>query len=191
MRLKEKKVLNILNKKFFTIIELLVVIAILAILAAITVPTVIKVRRYSLRTSDINNLKQLSLAITMYTSDNEGYLPYIEDAPDSKSVFLLLPYLAYQIDLFYPPSIYDLYKKAPGYMPLLNNPRQIIDSVTLGDQFEPGYAYSPLDNHLNPLYDSKIESDYPIILNYNGTYHDICHVLLANGSVIKLSGTEI
>ncbi|HTV39595.1 MAG TPA: prepilin-type N-terminal cleavage/methylation domain-containing protein [Candidatus Sulfotelmatobacter sp.] len=59
----------------FTLIELLVVIAIIAILAAILLPVLSKAQRNSLRTVDINNMKQMAAASFMYASDFNDWLP--------------------------------------------------------------------------------------------------------------------
>ena len=59
----------------FTLIELLVVIAIIAILAAILFPVFARAREKARQTTCQSNLKQLGLAILMYTDDYEGAMP--------------------------------------------------------------------------------------------------------------------
>ena len=64
------------NYKGFTLIELLVVIAIIAILAAILFPVFGMAKERGRQVHCLNNLKQLSNAVSLYTYDNSGIVPY-------------------------------------------------------------------------------------------------------------------
>lgn len=59
----------------FTLIELLVVIALVSILSAILFPVLGRARENSRRTSCLQNLKQITLAVKQYTIDFDGRFP--------------------------------------------------------------------------------------------------------------------
>jgi len=61
-----------MNRKGFTLIELLVVIAIIAILAAILFPVFARARAKALQASCLSNVKQITLALSMYVTDYDG-----------------------------------------------------------------------------------------------------------------------
>ena len=61
------------RKSGFTLIELLVVIAIIAILAAILFPVFAQAKTAAKKVSNTSNLRQISMGIMMYATDNDGY----------------------------------------------------------------------------------------------------------------------
>jgi prepilin-type N-terminal cleavage/methylation domain-containing protein len=62
-------------RRAFTLIELLVVIAIIGILAAFLMPALAKAKNQASKVTDLNNLKQIMVAVNLYTSDDGDMLP--------------------------------------------------------------------------------------------------------------------
>jgi prepilin-type N-terminal cleavage/methylation domain-containing protein/prepilin-type processing-associated H-X9-DG protein len=63
------------SREGFTLIELIVVIAIIAILAALLFPVFAQAREKARRTACLSNLKQIGMALHLYTQDYDDHLP--------------------------------------------------------------------------------------------------------------------
>lgn len=78
------------RRRGFTLIELLVVIAIIAVLAAMLLPALSSAKERAKRAACSNHLKQLGIAIVLYSNDNNDKIPtaqwtdtstaYVDDA---------------------------------------------------------------------------------------------------------------
>jgi prepilin-type N-terminal cleavage/methylation domain-containing protein/prepilin-type processing-associated H-X9-DG protein len=96
-------------KKGFTLIELLVVIAIIAILAAMLLPALSAARAKARQAVGLSNLKQIGLAMAMYTNDYNGF---VSESSINNGwptwVALLLPYTGYRASLWINPNSPDI-----------------------------------------------------------------------------------
>src|SRR5690242_12936525 len=63
------------SRAAFTLIELLVVIAVIAVLAAILFPVFAQAREKARQTACASNMRQMGLAVLMYTQDYDERFP--------------------------------------------------------------------------------------------------------------------
>ena len=89
------------TKQKFTLIEMMVVLSIIAILMSFLLPSLGKGRKSAKRAVCISNMRQLGIAVSTYTVDNDRYLPggiYLSAKPryktsdDKKIPYFLWPY---------------------------------------------------------------------------------------------------
>ena len=67
----------------FTLVELLVVVAIIALLTAILLPVFFSVRGKARQTVCVSNLRQIGIAISLYSQDYDDLYPWANDPSDT------------------------------------------------------------------------------------------------------------
>ena len=128
----------------FTLVELLVVIAVIAILAALLLPVLGRARHRSKRTVCLNNLRQMTLADTIYCNDN-GQLPAPSDYVPSSISVARLTQMAQTIGMTVPPGPASAWPPRAQQPQWFNCPLATesgyAEGVTLGGGLYTGYVY--------------------------------------------------
>lgn len=138
----------------FTLIELLVVVAIIAILASLLLPVLAKAKASAYQTTCISNMKQMGLALQMYTDEfmdtlppGPGATPYAGLSDDELPIYNS----AYQGFQKYLPYYLCTYLKLPS-------PQAVGSGTNLVQEFLcPAYFHSLPGNsaaNYNPLNDN-------------------------------------
>ncbi|HEY4260443.1 MAG TPA: type II secretion system protein, partial [Schlesneria sp.] len=78
-------------RRGFTLIELLVVISIIAVLASLIAPAVQSARRAARKLECLNNIRNCSIAIQNFSSQNGGQLPALQSYMDVGTSSVTIP----------------------------------------------------------------------------------------------------
>lgn len=126
------------NSSFgFTLVELLVVIGIIALLISILLPSLKRAREAANQVKCASNLRQIGMAMLMYTMDNKGYFPASARADRQEQN----DYIFWQ-----QPSIYW---NSTIFSVALGNPRALDNGTLvkyLGTHFDPKVWTCPSDD---------------------------------------------
>jgi prepilin-type N-terminal cleavage/methylation domain-containing protein/prepilin-type processing-associated H-X9-DG protein len=95
------------KSRAFTLVELLTVIGIIAVLAALLFPVFATARGKAREITCVSNLRQIGMAIKMYTQDYDELYPWAVDATDRYTPQIWSQYPEFQAQIPYMPFIHE------------------------------------------------------------------------------------
>jgi prepilin-type N-terminal cleavage/methylation domain-containing protein len=202
----------------FTMIELLVVIAVISVLLGILLPCLRKAKAHAFRTGCMSNLRQIDMAMHLYTGNNDNVYPCADDPlPQGYWLWMgrgwrsfVMPYLGGPIDANHPsvllcpqdrsdPTLYESTSYAYS-MAFYHSPAQIDAMSEPADTYDKGRARPSIPQRL----DSVAHPSAKILLGEWASNHAPVEqeqgwwnwqgartFLFADGSVLFLPATEI
>ena len=102
------KVYEMQNRyRAFTLVELLTVIAIIAVLAALLFPVFASARGKAREITCVSNLRQIGMAIKMYTQDYDELYPWAVDPTDKMTPEIWDPFPAFKAQIPFMPYVHE------------------------------------------------------------------------------------